>query len=430
MKNNLLISTLLISVLLSACGSTDSNPLENYQGIKGTTPTNEKAVVQTIVTPDLFVLEVDGSNEINVGQFTEGESSSVLLKITPKSTAITSYSIEMSDFSNLNRPVLERAESNGVYSLTWLAPVGTIPNGGLFKTFHVKLQITVREATNRQLIGAASIKTLDVVVNRNNLQPKLVGRTDLSKGVDEGQVQSFTVDVMDPTSAVNPKLPEVQITPYINSNTEAYRADGNRYLELDDKKEINPEKLPNNVYRFYYNLLVENLPLDRDRRGQEIPAATTVDMCFLMRALSGSGTSSDQIQVCTKARYASQPPVITFADIAEIKAGHESTISIHILTAHPLSAVVVAKSAGIIANLSGKKEITCASESADKKNSQICVIKWTPACISSTASIAITVKADATLADKTKSTTVIKNLIAIPDLELCPIAASIKKGAK
>lgn len=426
MKKKILFSTLLVSTLITSCGDSSSNPLEKYKGLKAVPANDEKAVVQTVVKPDLFMLQVQGTNQINTGQFVEGELSTILFKITPKSLAITDYVVSMIDFSNLNRPVLRATSTIGVYSLSWLAPVGTIPGGGWGATFQAQIQVTVKQATNQLLIGTTSTKTLDVVVSRNSAQPKLVGRTDLSHGVDEDQDAAFSVDVMDPNSATNPRLPEIQVTPYMNSNTEAYRADGSRYLVFDDKRNINPEKISANVFRFYYLLKVDHLPLDRDRMGKEIPSAADVDMCFLLRAVSGIGTLSDQQQICTKARYAAQPPVISFLEPSEIKAGHETTLTIQISSAHPLSVVSLAKSSLIIASLTGKKEITCNFDQGDKKNSQVCVVKWTPACVSQTAILPMTVKAESTLTNKTKSSSTVKNLTVLPDLEACPVIKSMK----
>lgn len=425
---SLTLPTLLIASLLTGCGDTSSNPIEKYNGIKTGPVNNDKAVVQTIANPDLFSVTVQGSNEVNAGQFVEGVESTVLIKIEKKDLAITQYTAELESFANLNPPVLTETAQAGIYALTWFTPVGTIPTGLPGLKYVAKIRIKVLGATSQQLVNVSNLKSVELDVNRNGVVPTLA-YSDLSKGVDEGINTVFTVDVTDPNSAVNPRLPEIKIDHYINSNTEAYRADGFKYFELDDKRPQNPER-KGTTFRFYFNLLVDHLPLDRDRNGIEVPAATSVPLCFMLSAVSGSKTPSIEKQICTVARYASQPPVITFREIPELKAGHEVSLSFQMTAPHALSVVTLNKPAVTLANLSGAKVITCTNEVLDKKNSQVCVIKWTPACISKTVNVDVLVKADATLADKVKSAAMTKTLTVLPDLDLCPMPATIKKGAK
>ena len=311
--------------------------------------------------------------------------------------------------------------------MTWLAPLGT--SGGTAKNFNAKIQLTVLDAKNPLLRHTINTKDVFVVVSQSALQPTIEGFSDLSKGVDEGVSTAFTVDVKDPNSSLTPQLPDLVISRYSSSNTEAYRADGQRYLEFDETRAVNPER-KGNLFRFYYNIVVDRLPLDRDRQGKPMPTATSVDMCFIVSAMSGIGTLSTKSQVCTKARYAAQPPVITFREIPELKAGHEVSLSFQISAPHALSVVTLNKPSITLANLSGAKEITCTDEQPDKKNSQICVIKWTPSCISKTTSVDVLVKADSTLGDKVKSSAITKTLTVLPDLDLCPMPSTIKKGAK
>ncbi len=424
MKKITLISipVLAATLLLSACGGS-SNPKEKYKGLDGVPANDEKATTQTVHGLDMFTMSVEGTNEVNNGNFIEGQPSEMLIKIQSRTKAITKYSVQLTDFTNMNRPVLTETNIPGIYALSWTPPVGTIPGGTWGKTFQAQIQINVVETANQQLANAGSVKSLSIVVSRNNAQPTISGRSDLATGVEEGKDTDFTVDVIDPTSATSPKLPTLQITSYISANTEAYRADGSRYLVLDDTREENPKKISETIYRFYYKLQVDRLPLDRDRLGKEIPSANNVDMCFYVRAVSSVDTLSDQMLVCTKARYAAQAPVITFLEpeIIEVKAGAAATLSVRISTEHNLSEIFVNKLSQTIEKLSGQKGFSCAYEFADRKNSQVCVLTWTPACTSSTVVTSMTVKADSILNKKTKSSSAVKTLNVVPDLVACPV---------
>ena len=428
---NLSLSTVL---LLSACGADSTNPLAKYNGIKATTANDEKAVPQSIVAGGLFLIQLEGTNQINNGNFIEGQESELMIQVDPKSSSITKYSVQMTDFSSTDRPTLSATDKPGQYSLKWTPALGLIPGGNWGKTFKAQIQVIVLAATNPLLENIVTTQSLDIVVNRSHEQPQISGRTDLSKGIDEGVPSEFSVDVIDPGTLISPKIPEIQITPVMYSNTEAYRANGSRYVILNDsdvKHPNNPEKISATTYRFYYTIKVTDLALDRDRLGQEMPSAADVDLCFQMRAISVVGTLSDQLQICTKARYAAQPPVITFAEnqTSEIKAGVPTTLTVKISTPHPLSLVTVKKPASIIAHLSGQKEINCAAETADKMNSQICIIKWTPACITTTTSVKIVVNADSSLGSKIKSSVVTKTVDVVPDLVGCPVTKAEVKAA-
>ena len=164
-------------------------------------------------------------------------------------------------------PVLTETNVPGIYSILWTPPVGTSS-----KTFQAQIQISALETTNPQLDKAGSIKNVNIVVSQNNLLPTISGKSDLSAGVEEDRDTEFTVDVIDPSSLISPKLPTLDVTRYISSNTEAYRADGSRYIVFDDTREENPKKISETIYRFYFKVQVDRLPLDRDRLGKVIPS--------------------------------------------------------------------------------------------------------------------------------------------------------------
>lgn len=416
------ISVLAATIFLSSCGGS-SNPKEKYQGLDGVPANNEKATIQTVQKPDMFMLSVEGTNEVNDGNFIEGQASELLIKVQSRAPAITKFAVQLTDFTHMNRPVITETNIPGVYALSWTPPVGTIPGGATSKTFKAQIQINVIETTNPQLDNAGSLKTIKIVVSRNNLLPTISGKSDLSAGVEEDKDTEFTVDVIDPSSLVSPKLPTLDVTRYISSNPEAYRADGSRYLVLDDTLEENPKKISATIFRFYFKVQVDRLPLDRDRSGNVMPSAASVDMCFYIQAVSSVDTRSIQDLVCTKARYAAQAPVITFLEpaLTNIKAGTQTTLSVRISSPHSLSEIVVNKLSQTIEKLSGQKGFSCAYEFADRKNSQVCVLTWTPACTTTTVITSMTVKADSILNEKIKSSSVVKTLNVVPDLVACPV---------
>lgn len=425
MKNHIqltLTSIAILSLLLSACAGQSSNPLdEKYPGLKVAAPSETKPETQTIAQPDLFELEVNGSNEVNQGQFIEGQNSQALIRVISKSTKVTAYRIEMTDFSSTERPTLNTTKDPNIFSLEWNPPVGVIPGGQLGKTFKAQFLVTVTAAENQLMLGLTKAKTIDVVVNRNNTQPQIIGRTDLKKGLDEGAQTAFSVDVEDPASAGSPRLPEIQITPYVFSNTEAYRANASHYVILDDTKKNNPEKIGPTRFRFFYTLDVNQLPLNRDRQGNEIPAAPAVDVCFHMRAVSAVATLSDQIQVCASARYAAQAPVLIFneQELKAVQSGQDNTISFRAHADHPQAILSLKKAATQITGLSGVKSLECAYETEQKKNDLICVLKWKPSCHKTETKKSLTLKVDNELDGKVKSTTETKEVIILADPAQC-----------
>lgn len=424
-----LASIAILSLLFSSCAGQSSNPLDKYPGLKMANPSEPTLETQTIAQPDLFEIEVNGSNEINQGHFVEGQSSQTLIRVISKSTKVTGYQIEMTDFSSVERPVLSSTKEANIYALNWTPPVGVIPGGQLGKTFQAQFRVTVTAADHPLLIGLVKNKTIDVVVSRNSAQPQIIGYTNLKNGVSEGTQTAFSVDIEDPAAVGSPRSPELQVTPYISSNTEAYRANASQYLMMDESKKNNPEKIGTNRYRFHYILDVDKLPLDRDREGKPIPAASSVEICFHMRAVSAVATMSDQIQVCTVAQYVVQAPSLQFneADLKAIRSGQDNTISFRAHANHPLAVLSLKKPITQIAGLNGTKSLECAYENDQNKNNLICVLKWKPLCQKSESKKSLTLKIDNDLNGKTKSTSETKELVVLADPELC---AKPKQGGQ
>lgn len=416
---------------LMACNSSDdaSNPLRDYKGLKQAPVTDVKPVTQTMVSPDVFRIEIvrQGQNNLwqaeNVGNFIEGQSSQIMVRVTPKDQKIIRYSLRIADFPLVQVPVLSGPVQGNIYTLQWNAPIGTIPNGLFGMSLDLQLQATVEESSEALLVGVASLKSLPLVLNRNNQQPQFLSRTNFGdKGLEEGVEADFVVEVNDPGTASSPRYPEISITPYIYSNTEAYAADGSSFIRLDEKRALNPEPVAGTTrWKFYYKILILNLPLDRDRRGNEIPSAEVVKMCFQMRAISVLGTqSADQQQVCTDVRYAAQPPKFKeVTDIKDVKGGTEITYTVRVSSDHALSLVTITNPAGQISSLGGLSSVNCVDEAADKKNVKICTIQWKPTCVRTPVKRTLTLKADSTLGSKVKSTTFTKEFMIQPDATVC-----------
>ena len=414
---------LIISGLLASCSGSDSNPLEKYAGLKSAPPSDQVAETQTIAPPDLFDIKISGSNGVNQGHFIEGQNSQLLILVNSKSTKVLRYTIEMIDFTTIDRPTLSQTKDAQAYSLQWTPSVGIIPPGEFGMTLSAKFLVTVVDAENKVLIGLTKVADLNIIVSRNNTQPIIKGRTDLKAGIDEGVATEFTVDVDDVGGIGSPRFAEMSITPYNFSNTEAYRADGSRYLApIKYVKE-------GNSYRFFFSLDVDHLPLDRDRLGHEIPSATSVDLCFLMRAVSAVGTMSEQSQVCTVARYAAQPLQFSFnqQELDSIKSGQENIINFKVSAAHSLSVITLPNPSQQIAGLSGQKSIDCNYENAEKKNSGTCTIKWTPTCQKTTSTKSVIFKAENQVGEKTKASAITQVLTVLPNPEVCfPAKVGVK----
>lgn len=436
------IQTMLIlatSTLLMSCMGQSSNPLQKYSHLKTGPVTDEVSETQKYA-PDVFTtatipsgseiasLKLDGPNEVNTANFVEGQEGILYFKVMPKSPKITQYAVEITDFPVNPRPIIKVLNINNIYGLQWTPPMGVIPPGQNFVTLQLKIKTSVVDATDENLKFLVKFDTITISVNRNSSVPTILGRSDLTAGIDEGQSLPYTIDIEDPASALSPKVPEMQITGYAYSNTEAFRADGSRYLRLDSSKAVNPEKRAGSAtqWRFHYILQVEQLPPDRDRRGEENPLAPSVDVCFHIRAISVLQTQSDQQQICFKGRYAAQLPLLKWDNEAlkEIKAGAPTILKFKILSGNNLGEVSIKDAAKQIAGLPGKKDLVCTPESAEIKAVQNCDLTWSPACIKTSSTKKFTLKVENVVGKKTKSQTFTKEMTVVPSEENCPPPAA------
>ncbi len=440
------IMLFVASILLMSCMGQSSNPLEKYADLKTGLPTVQVSETQHYV-PDVFTaanipsgteisdLKLQGPNEVNTANFIEGKEGILYFKVLPKSTKITQYAVEITDFPISPRPIVKVLNLNNMYGIQWTPPAGVIPAGQSYITLQLKIKTTVVEATDLNLKGMYKNDILNLYITKTNSTPKILGRTNLDAGLDEGQTQAFTMDVDDPASAFSPKFPEIQITPYVYSNTEAFRADGTRYITMDNSKAVNPERLGESKtqWRFYFILQVDQLPLDRDRRGIENPLAPSVDVCFHVRAISVLQTQSPQLQICYKGRYAAQLPVLTWENDAlkEVKAGITTTLKFKILSGNNLGEVSLKDAVKQVSGLTGKKDLICTATHPDQKAVQDCELTWTPTCLKTPLTKKLSLKIDNQVGKKSKSQSFVREWTIVPSEDNCQApAATVKIPAK
>lgn len=438
MKINIIksISLLAASSLLLSCIGQSSDPLGKYDDLKNfAKPTSEQSEKQKEAPPvftsvtlpepeELTNLKLNGINDVNLANFVEGKEGIFYLKILPTSQKILQQIVEIADFPIASRPTLIALDKANIYGLKWTPPMGLIPPGKNYVKLQLKLQTTVIKASDANLEGLMKSEAITLEVNRDSSLPKILGFSNLGAGVEEGQTLPFTIDIEDPASAMSPKFPEMEITHYIYSNTEAFRADGARYVTMDYTKTVNPEKITGSQvqWRFYFLLQVDQLPLDRDRRGIENPLAPSVDVCFHIRASSVLETKSYKQQVCLKGRYAAQLPVLKWENdaIKEINAGVPTVLKFTVQSGNGLGQVSIKEATKQIAGLSGTKSIVCLPPNADILSTQNCELTWTPACLKTQTAKKLTLKVDNVVGTKKKSQVFTKDFFIVPTEENCP----------
>lgn len=434
MKTKIIFGLLWFS-LLSSCAGSSSDALKDYEGMQFKPVSEQEHSESKIVSPELIGIKIVGESEEANGQFVEGLPGEVKLQVTRNSTKISGsqYRLDLVGFSTAgDQPKIVATEQIDIYKILWTPRLGTVLNGTWGRLLKAEIRITVTGATDSLLVGVSKTKVLNFIVSRTNSQPLIEGHSKLEAGVDEAVEFPVTFEVHDPGTPSRPGSPTLTFSPYEYANTEAYRADGSQYL-AGDRCRNNPESIGEahaGRWKFHCVLRVVNLPLDRDRRGREIPSASSVDMCFHVRAISVIGTLSTQQQVCTVARYAAQPPQLILSNEAQkpFSAGVEKQFSFKISAAHNLSEIEFKNPLNQINSLSGKKNIHCDLEDPAKKNSQVCVVTWTPACVKEPQLNKLNLKATSTLETKVKTANLILDLTVTPNAEACAVPP--KKGEK
>lgn len=427
---NLILSSLaFISFLvLTSCMGQSSDPRGKYAELSAVPVEQAKESESQFAAPDVFTslsaldkpdllsLKVSGTNEINQPHFLEGVESRFYFKILPKSQKISDFKVEILDITTPQGLVSEKAQIEntprpGMFSVRWKAPKGLIPAGELYQMAMMKIQTTVTATSDNNLKGLAKIDVINIIITRDNSVPTIIGKSQLGPNVDEGTTVKFTVDIEDKASLVNEKFPEVLITPYKSSNPEAFRADGSSFVHLDSSKNLNPERLNSQkaVWRFYFEMDLNQLPYDRNNKGKEDKNSNSVGVCFYMRFISSITTLSEQQQVCVQAQFQAKSPVVEIIEnpSAEFIAQENGKIKFKISSENPFGEVDFKDPLKQLSSLPGTKEVLCNNEetaSAEKNlATKICEINFKPSCVKKDLDKKITLKFENKMGFKIKS---------------------------
>lgn len=407
-------------MLLPACGKS-SDPISQYS-VKGGPVTDAPSENQTKAMPEIFIIDVGSMNLGRSASFVEGFEGQVLIKITPKTDKVTNFTISLLDFPLQETPKIQNTSTPNVFVLMWKPPMGTIPPGGTQAEIQTRLLVRVTEASDARLIGMADSPVIHLFVGQNHAQPKILNYTSLEKGVDEGSKVPFIIDIEDPGSITGNLIPEIQITSFRHSNTEAFVADGSFMVNPDLGKSVNIENLGQGKWRFHYILNAERFEDNRDRKGKLDPSASTVPVCFYIRAVSVRKTLSVQPQVCFVGRFAAQAPILTWEDqtLTELKTGIEHQIKFSIKSSNGLGKTEINDVNKQISGLPGTKVLLCENQSTENPNVQNCILSWTPTCSRTNSTKKLTLKVENKLNEKIKTQVFEKEFVLLANEELCP----------
>lgn len=417
MKSLKFISKMIaLSLVVAACNNQSSDPLKEYkeQGLVIAPKSDVQSETQTTII-DPFVIKLEGSNQVNNGNFIADEEGQVQVFVRLKSNLIQSYNLVINNFTGGNDIILTPTSTPHVFLIKWTPKSAIIPAGKIGQSFTLKLQARVTD--DGALKGIVSgEKEFILNVTRNNTTPAIIGKTDLSNGIDEGQKIKITVDVDDPASLKNPRLPELLITPYAYSNTEAFKADASKFISLDEDHIENPKRGEGSKWRFFLVLSAETLPIDRDRKGALDVNSNQVEMCFYVRAISAIGTQSIQEQVCLKGRYAVQTAGFEDLDtnLIEVKSKEEVSFKFKATTGNGLSKISFPKSAAELKALTGVQRISC-----EEQEGTICEVRWTPSCSKTQKKVTLKLTAKTQLNNKAKTSKFTKAFTILADPNAC-----------
>lgn len=384
------ILALSLMSMLSACGGS-SDPMSKYTLREDGTPgqTREK---QTLLQAGKISVELvaDNASQTVVNNFVEGQASQVLLKVTVNDPKISLYTINLTQFPHIDQPSLIATAQPGIWSLTWTPPKGFIPPGQTGQALNINWEVKVTAATAPELIGYQQSGSFPINISRSTEVPTIISYDKHENGVEEDQLVPFTVVIDDPNSKSENQVPFLSFTgvPYLN--TEAYCADFASRMIIDSSKSENPQRLSETRWKFYYRMDTRNLPIDRDRVGQENPNSPSVDVCFYLAAVSGVGqTTSAKSKINIKAKYSAKMPTLRWENdsVAAVTAGEEIKIrfevGIETSQTETLGALSFPKQAAELARLSGTKSLQCDLGAQDSATKKTCELTWKPRCVSS-----------------------------------------------
>lgn len=379
------LGSIALSSALIACGGANSDPLSGYS-VKGVDPHNDPAERMTTFENNKITVLPVGADESNmiVNDFIVGQSSSLQLKVEVRDPKITQYSLSLTDFpSSPNAPTLNESGTKGTFIFSWNPHEGAVPMGSNGAGLNVKVSAVVTAASDPDLIGIIQTSIIPINVSRHRAVPVIRSYTNLTDGLIEGTPKNFYVEVQDPSSdsGVQPQVFFFNV-PY--TNTEAFCADFSYRVRPTP---TNHAQKVGSVWRFNYQINTDDLPNDRDRRGQETSATPFVDVCFYAVARGAGGTISNDRKIQTKAFYSAQNPEIKWEVPTEnqlpLTAGEESKIRFELSTSNGLGQLSLPNLTRNLNVLSGTKALECqdvpgtGEQASNKKN---CELTWTPAC--------------------------------------------------
>lgn len=380
----------VVTMALVACAGQSSDPLKDYKDVKAVREHNDQSQNQKYEI-NYASPRITGANETNIVNVVEGKQAELTVDIRPHVKLNSRPEVTVTGFELADQPSVI-AVSPTISKVVWTSKAGTIAAGANSRQLKVNIRVNVNGQFD-DLVGV-------IIVNRTNLIPKIKGADGLKKEASEGSVINFSVDVQDANYESTGVAPELLIIPYMNSNIEAFMANGSTYVTQNYSQKQNPAALGAGTFRYYYQMNLRNLPDLLDRKGNVDANAAKVDLCFNLRAVSAAGTTSSTVQHCVNVAYSAQPAKIEFAsNNRKLSAGQSNTIDINLSSADGASKIALKSSN--LKSLGG--DISCTA-SNDKSLEQKCVVSITPACKATNTSASLKIEATSTLNGKSKST--------------------------
>jgi hypothetical protein len=376
-KQMLFLTSILISIALSAC-KYEQNPLTEYpKASEVSIPVDSKKALETATTTTttlkpiieyvdrevpvikdrIVVKEVEKEvikyvvaeeeqnwesaklfqiHSVNELTYVVGEESTATIRATVLHGNAT-FSLKILNMpSNASDLTLVETENNTrTFQFKWKPEVKYLMSNGkmtLEKREKLKVQLNLesfemadkkKEAKIREAFNAISTtKELDMVVRRNSKIPKLIPSQNIPTQIQEGQVIPFSISVEAPgTSSENPPVLLIEDRKEFVGNL--YEGSGARFINTSTSKPI--EQVGENQWIFNLELdtTTEAIPPQINRQKQVVEGANSVILRFGLRVLSNgvsSDTSVKRFEIRLNPKMTSQTPVQTEAVSAPVSA--------------------------------------------------------------------------------------------------------------
>lgn len=322
------IFAVLAGLVLTACGSTNSDPLKDYSDVKGvpagTQPSTkieyvyvdrEQRVEVPVDRPVYYPEEVKQEfaqaqvyqiNFPNNIKFTEGSETSFEFTVRVLQGKVK-FDVEPSDMpAGAVIAAVSKDVNTATYKFTWTPRLGIIPTDsteieGLFKVSLSNLQYVSTTASENE-----AVKTLFETISKTKEVPYVVRRTQeiptltvigLQGNRAEGEEHRFTVEVEAPGTYVGfePNLNvfnDLSISPITPRGVEN---NGALYIRVDERNPT-PVKIGEEKWRFSFvfdtknNIMLKQL----NQNGVEVAGATQFLVRVSFQAITPFGSSSDK----------------------------------------------------------------------------------------------------------------------------------------